>query len=143
VPGVNANAPFPFTLFEGCFVMNSSEHTEFARRRTLLQGAALALAMPTAAGLLASPASASEAGSLPDYVVAPSPYFERYGPSGNAWAIFEAYLGAVARHAAEPVAAKYAGLLAAADVYTVDNAFALLESHRIDGGLLGPFGIRP
>jgi glyoxylase-like metal-dependent hydrolase (beta-lactamase superfamily II) len=61
-------------------------------------------------------------------VVDPTPYFEKYGPSGNAWAIFKAYLDAVASHAAEPVAA---------------NAFALLESHRIDSGLLGPFGIHP
>jgi glyoxylase-like metal-dependent hydrolase (beta-lactamase superfamily II) len=75
--------------------------------------------------------------------VDPTPYFQKYGPGGNAWAVFKAYLDAVARQAAEPVTAKYTGLLAAADVFTVDNAFALLESHRIDSGLLGPFGIHP
>ncbi|GGS84704.1 hypothetical protein ACFFV7_46685 [Nonomuraea spiralis] len=37
----------------------------------------------------------------------------------------------------------YLGTLAAADVFTEDNAFGLLESMRIDAGLLGPFGIRP
>ncbi|WP_328760417.1 hypothetical protein [Streptomyces sp. NBC_00271] len=35
------------------------------------------------------------------------------------------------------------GVLAAADVFTVDNAFALVESLRIDAGLLGPFAIHP
>jgi glyoxylase-like metal-dependent hydrolase (beta-lactamase superfamily II) len=75
--------------------------------------------------------------------VDPTPYFQKYGPSGNSWAIFKTYLDAVARQAAEPVTAKYTGTLAAADVFTVDNAFALLESQRIDGGLLGPFGVRP
>jgi glyoxylase-like metal-dependent hydrolase (beta-lactamase superfamily II) len=72
----------------------------------------------------------------------PTPYFQKYGPSGNSWAIFKTYLDAVARQAAEPVVAKYTGILAAADVFTVDNAYALLESQRIDGGLLGPFGVR-
>ncbi|MCW8382553.1 MBL fold metallo-hydrolase [Streptomyces justiciae] len=73
----------------------------------------------------------------------PTPYFEKYGPSGNSWAIFKTYLDAVAQQAAEPVVAKYRGVLAAADVFTVDNAFTMLESLRIDAGSLGPFGIRP
>ncbi|MFD3996039.1 hypothetical protein [Streptomyces sp. NPDC058548] len=41
------------------------------------------------------------------------------------------------------VVAKYTGLLAAADVFTVDNAWTLLESLRIDAGVLGPFGVHP
>ena len=37
---------------------------------------------------------------------------------------------------------KYLGRLAAADVYTFDNAFAVFEfSVREDGGLQGPSGI--
>jgi len=72
----------------------------------------------------------------------PTPFFQKYGPTGNAWAIFKTYLDAAALQAAEPVIAKYTGLLAAADVFTVDNAFTMLESLRIDGGRLGPFGIR-
>ncbi|MEV8615071.1 MBL fold metallo-hydrolase [Amycolatopsis sp. NPDC051373] len=75
--------------------------------------------------------------------VDPAPYFQKYGASGNAWAIFKTYLDAVSRRAAEPVIAKYTGTLAAADVFTVDNAFAMLESHRIDKDLLGPFGVHP
>jgi len=73
----------------------------------------------------------------------PTPYFAEYGPAGNAWAIFKTYLDAVATKAAEPVVAMYTGVLGAADVFTVDNAFAVLESLRIDSGILGPFGIRP
>jgi hypothetical protein len=73
----------------------------------------------------------------------PTPFFQEYGASGNAWAIFKTYLAAAADQAAGPVVDKYLGVLGGADVYTVDNAFALLESRRIDAGLLGPFGIHP
>lgn len=73
----------------------------------------------------------------------PTPYFAQYGPSGNAWAIFKSYLDAAAEQAAAPVVDKYVGTLGGADVFTVDNAYVLLESLRIDTGLLGPFGIRP
>jgi glyoxylase-like metal-dependent hydrolase (beta-lactamase superfamily II) len=73
----------------------------------------------------------------------PTPYFAKYQPQGNSWAIFKTYLDAVARQAAAPVAAKYTGVLAAADVFTVDNAWTLVESLRIDSGVLGPFGTRP
>jgi hypothetical protein len=52
-------------------------------------------------------------------------------------------LDAVARAAAAPVQARYTGVLAAAAVFTVDNAWALLESLRIDAGILGLFGVRP
>ncbi|MEV5575261.1 MBL fold metallo-hydrolase [Spirillospora sp. NPDC052269] len=75
--------------------------------------------------------------------VDPTPYYQKYGPTGNSWAIFKAYLDAVATTAAAPVTAKYTGVLAAADVFTVDNAMALVESLRIDHDELGPFGIRP
>jgi hypothetical protein len=73
----------------------------------------------------------------------PTPFFQKYGPSGNAWAIFKTYLDAAAQQAAEPVVDKYIGKLGGVDVFTVDNAFALFESRRIDAGTLGPFGIRP
>ncbi|MFC8449233.1 MBL fold metallo-hydrolase [Kitasatospora sp. NPDC057223] len=73
----------------------------------------------------------------------PTPYFQKYGPAGNSWAVFKTYLDAVARQAADPVIAKYTGVLAAADVFTLDNAATMLESLRIDSGLLGPFSTRP
>jgi glyoxylase-like metal-dependent hydrolase (beta-lactamase superfamily II) len=73
----------------------------------------------------------------------PTPFFQEYGASGNAWAIFKTYLDAAAHQAAGPVIDKYLGKLGGADVFSVDNAFALLESRRIDAGALGPFGIRP
>jgi len=53
------------------------------------------------------------------------------------------YLDAAAGLTAAPVVDKYLGKLAGADVFTVDNAFAMFESLRIDAGALGPFGIRP
>ncbi len=73
----------------------------------------------------------------------PTPFFQKYGPSGNAWAIFKTYLDAAAQQAAAPVVDKYLGRLAGADVFTVDNAYAMFESLRVDAGALGPFGIRP
>jgi glyoxylase-like metal-dependent hydrolase (beta-lactamase superfamily II) len=71
----------------------------------------------------------------------PTPFFKKYGD--NAWAIFKAYLDAASAQAAAPVTKKYLGKLAAADVFTFDNAFAVVESLRIDGGVLGPFGDHP
>jgi len=41
------------------------------------------------------------------------------------------------------VTEKYLGKLAAADVYTISNAFSIFEfALREDGGVLGPFGVR-
>jgi glyoxylase-like metal-dependent hydrolase (beta-lactamase superfamily II) len=62
----------------------------------------------------------------------PTPIFARYGP--NIWAGVKHYLDAVSRGAAEPVIEKYAGVLAAADVYTADVSFWLMESIRLDLG---------
>jgi hypothetical protein len=73
----------------------------------------------------------------------PTPFFVKYGATGNAWAIFKSYLDAAAEQAAAPVAAKYTGRLAAADVFTTANAAAMVNSARIDAGFLGPFGIHP
>jgi hypothetical protein len=41
------------------------------------------------------------------------------------------------------VIAKYLGKLAAADVFTLDNAYVMFESLRVDYGDLGPFGDHP
>jgi glyoxylase-like metal-dependent hydrolase (beta-lactamase superfamily II) len=73
----------------------------------------------------------------------PTPFFDKYGPAGNAWAIFKTYLDAAAQQAAAPVVSAYLGRLAAADVFTLDNADAMVNSLRIDYDVLGPFGIRP
>jgi glyoxylase-like metal-dependent hydrolase (beta-lactamase superfamily II) len=72
----------------------------------------------------------------------PAPLFKKYGD--NAWAIFKVYLDEASVQIAAPVTAKYLGKLAAADVFTVDNAFTVFEfAVREDGGMLGPFGIHP
>jgi hypothetical protein len=71
----------------------------------------------------------------------PARFFKKYGD--NAWAIFKVYLDAASAQTAAPVTAKYLGKLAAADVFTFDNAFAVLQSLRVDGGVLGPFGDHP
>jgi glyoxylase-like metal-dependent hydrolase (beta-lactamase superfamily II) len=64
--------------------------------------------------------------------VDPTPYFMKYG--ANAWAAVKGYLDAVAEAAAAPVIEKYTGVLAAADVFTPDVAFWLMESIRLDLG---------
>jgi glyoxylase-like metal-dependent hydrolase (beta-lactamase superfamily II) len=64
--------------------------------------------------------------------VDPTPYFQRYGE--NAWAGVKEYLDAVTNTAAAPVIQKYTGVLAAADVYTANTAFWVMESLRLDLG---------
>ena len=64
--------------------------------------------------------------------VDPTPYFQKYG--GNVWAGVKGYLNAVGEATAAPVIDKYTGVLAAADVFTPDVAFWLMESIRLDLG---------
>jgi hypothetical protein len=64
--------------------------------------------------------------------VDPTPYFVRYGE--NTWAALRGYLDAVTAAAAEPVIAKYTGVLAAADVFTASTAFHVMQSLRLDVG---------
>jgi glyoxylase-like metal-dependent hydrolase (beta-lactamase superfamily II) len=72
----------------------------------------------------------------------PTPFFKRYG--NNSWAIFRAYLNAASTQTADPVVRTYLGKLAGADVFTADNAYFIFEFMlRVDGGILGPFGIHP
>ncbi|MFG2357402.1 MBL fold metallo-hydrolase [Streptomyces sp. NPDC048521] len=73
--------------------------------------------------------------------VDPTPYIDKYGPGNNSWAVFKTYLDAVARQAADPVTAEYTGVLAGADVFTTDHAATLLDSLRVNTGILGPFGV--
>ncbi|MEY9894472.1 glyoxylase-like metal-dependent hydrolase (beta-lactamase superfamily II) [Catenulispora sp. MAP5-51] len=61
----------------------------------------------------------------------------------NPWAVFNAYLNGVADQAALAVVPRWTDRLGGADVYTSSNAYAVVESLRIDYGQLGPFGIRP
>jgi glyoxylase-like metal-dependent hydrolase (beta-lactamase superfamily II) len=62
----------------------------------------------------------------------PTPYYERYPE--NAWAAVKGILDETARRAAEPVTEKYTGVLAAADVFTEDVAFQVMQSVRLDLG---------
>ena len=62
----------------------------------------------------------------------PTPIFEKYG--ANSWAAVKGYLDTVSRLAAQPVVEKYTGVLGAADVFTPDVAFWLMESIRLDLG---------
>lgn len=61
----------------------------------------------------------------------------------NPWAIFRGYLDGVATQAANAVVPRWIDRLGGADVYTLPNAYQLVESLRIDYGHLGAFGIHP
>lgn len=61
----------------------------------------------------------------------------------NVWAVFDAYLDAVATQTADYLEPRWIRRLGGADVFTKANAFAMAEAVRIDYGNLGPFGIRP
>jgi hypothetical protein len=67
--------------------------------------------------------------------VDPTPYFAKYGAVGNMWGAVKAYLNAVGEATAAPVIEKYTGVLAAADVFTPDVAFWLMESIRLNRGI--------
>jgi len=64
--------------------------------------------------------------------VDPTPYFVKYGE--NVWAALKGYLDECAATAAAPVIEKYTGVLAAADVFTEDVAFQVMQSIRLDLG---------
>lgn len=72
----------------------------------------------------------------------PTPIFSQVDPT-NPWAVFDAYLEALARQAADAVTPRWVDRLGGADVFTKSSAFSMVESLRIDTGRLGPFGIRP
>lgn len=67
--------------------------------------------------------------------VDPTPYFVKYG--ANVWAAVKGYLDEVTAHAAEPVIAKYTGILAAGDVeaFTYSTTFTVMQSLRLDLGV--------
>jgi glyoxylase-like metal-dependent hydrolase (beta-lactamase superfamily II) len=61
-----------------------------------------------------------------------TPYYQQYG--ANSWAAIKAILEETARRTAEPVTEKWTGVLAAADVFTEDVAFQVMQSVRLDLG---------
>ncbi|GAA4203080.1 MBL fold metallo-hydrolase [Microbispora amethystogenes] len=62
--------------------------------------------------------------------------------TGNAWAVFRAYLDAVAARTADELVPRWRDRLGGADVFTLPNAWAMAESLRLDLNSLGPFGTK-
>ena len=62
---------------------------------------------------------------------------------GNVWAVFRAYLDAVAAQTADEVVPRWKDRLGGADVFTLPNAWAMAESLRLDLNSMGPFGTVP
>ncbi|MFF5077833.1 MBL fold metallo-hydrolase [Actinoplanes sp. NPDC000266] len=63
--------------------------------------------------------------------------------TGNAWAVFRAYLDAVAAATADEIVPRWQDRLGGADVFTLPNAWAMAESLRLDLNSLGPFATVP
>ncbi len=61
---------------------------------------------------------------------------------GNVWAVFRAYLDAVAAQTADEMVPRWKDRLGGADVFTLPNAWAMAESLRLDLNSMGPFGIK-
>ena len=59
----------------------------------------------------------------------------------NAWATRIRYAEATRDYCANKTNEKWLGKLAGADIYGPDNAYAMIESLRIDYDILGPFGV--
>lgn len=63
--------------------------------------------------------------------------------TNNAWAVFRAYLDAVAAQTADEIVPRWKDRLGGADVFTLPNAWAMAESLRLDLNSLGPFATTP
>jgi glyoxylase-like metal-dependent hydrolase (beta-lactamase superfamily II) len=63
--------------------------------------------------------------------------------TSNAWAVFRAYLDAVAAQTTDELVPRWKDRLGGADVFTFPNAWAMAESLRLDLNSLGPFGTTP
>ncbi|MGY2700954.1 MBL fold metallo-hydrolase [Nocardioides sp. HB32] len=63
--------------------------------------------------------------------------------TGNKWAVFRAYLDAVAAQTADDLVPRWKDRLGGADVFTLPNAWAMAETLRLDLNSLGPFGTTP
>jgi glyoxylase-like metal-dependent hydrolase (beta-lactamase superfamily II) len=61
----------------------------------------------------------------------------------NAWAVFRAYLDAVAAQTADEIVPRWKDRLGGADIFTLPNAWAMAESLRLDLNSMGPFGTVP
>lgn len=63
--------------------------------------------------------------------------------TSNVWAVFRAYLDAVAAATTDDLVPRWKDRLGGADVFTLPNAWAMAESLRLDLNSLGPFGTTP
>jgi glyoxylase-like metal-dependent hydrolase (beta-lactamase superfamily II) len=61
----------------------------------------------------------------------------------NVWAVFRAYLDAVAAQTADELVPRWQDRLGGADVFTLPNAWAMAEALRLDLNSMGPFGTVP
>jgi len=58
---------------------------------------------------------------------------------GNPWSQFKGYLDVVAEYCGNKTTEKWVGKLGAADVFSFENAYAMVERLRLDYNVLGPF----
>jgi len=63
--------------------------------------------------------------------------------TSNVWAVFRAYLDAVAGQTTDELVPRWKERLGGADVFTLPNAWAMAETLRLELNSLGPFGTTP
>jgi len=137
VPGVltahDQILAFPFQHFVGGHLTRSGDRADVQRGRDYLhdlkKNCADAIQLSTQEG---SPISAN---AILGAVQKADP--------GNAWAAFKTYLDIVTNYCANVTTEKWLGKLGAVDVWAFENAYAMVESLRIDSNVLGPFGVQP
>ena len=63
--------------------------------------------------------------------------------TSNNWAVFRAYLDAVAAETTDQIVHRWKDRLGGADVFTLPNAWAMAEALRLEWNSLGPFATHP
>ena len=91
-----------------------------------------------AEALLLSAQPANSSNSLSASVILSA--VEKVDP-GNLWTSFRTYLDTLANYIANVTVDKWSNRFFGIDVYDLSNAEIMLESVRIDAGILGPFGV--
>ncbi|KAG7284510.1 hypothetical protein NEMBOFW57_010885 [Staphylotrichum longicolle] len=137
VPGVLAAhdeiLAFPFRHFVGGHLTRSGDRADVVRGKAYLDD--LKANCADAIALSARDGNSLSAGPVLAAV-------DRADP-GNAWAAFKTYLDLVTTYCANVTTEKWLGKLGAVDVWAFENAYAMVESLRIEWNVLGPFGVQP
>ncbi|KAL7940358.1 beta-lactamase-like protein [Trichoderma barbatum] len=125
---------YKFDHFVGGHLTRSGDRSDVLAQRDYI--ADLKTNCANAINLSAQPPNASNPISAQEMV----PAALKANP-GNPWAAFKVYLDNVADYCNNVTNQKWVGRLSGVDVWGPENAFAMVESLRLDFDVLGPFGV--